>query len=99
MNVWPMNSGTIVQSRAQVLIGSRLLPRFSTFASRRSLTYGPLRMERPIQFPRYRDCMFYECCEIRPGHFLAFSHPRGSEHLTPGPLISRHNAGQDADGE
>src|ERR1022692_4244162 len=74
MNVWPMKSGTIVQSRAQVLIGSRLPVRccFSTFASRRSLTYGPFLMERPIHSPLYRDCIFYERCRFRPVHFDAF---------------------------
>src|SRR5262245_778243 len=41
--VWPTNSGTMVQSRAHVLIGSRFLARsfFSTFARSRSSKYGP----------------------------------------------------------
>src|SRR3954465_14469863 len=46
----PMNSGTIVQARAQVLIGSRL-PDWSalyTFSSSRSTTYGPFFSERPM---------------------------------------------------
>src|SRR5260221_6759854 len=62
MNVCPMKSGTIVQSRAQVFTGSRLpvCCCFSIFASRRSLTYGPFFMERPIHFPRYPDCLLYK---------------------------------------
>src|SRR5260370_37675940 len=46
----PMNSGTIVQARAHVLIGSRL-PDCSaryTFSSSRSTTYGPFFSERPM---------------------------------------------------
>jgi hypothetical protein len=44
------NSGTIVQARAQVLIGSRF-PDWSaryTFSSKRSTTYGPFFIERPM---------------------------------------------------
>src|SRR5436190_21964715 len=44
-NVAPTNSGTIVQSRAQVLIGSRV-PTRSTFANSRTSTYGPFFRER-----------------------------------------------------
>src|SRR6478672_9337910 len=46
----PMNSGTIVQARAQVLIGSRLpvLSARYTFSSSRSTTYGPFFNERPM---------------------------------------------------
>src|SRR3954453_21928644 len=46
----PTNSGTMVQARAQVLIGSRL-PLFSaryTFSSNRSSTYGPFFRDRPM---------------------------------------------------
>src|SRR5262249_8591127 len=46
----PMNSGTIVHARAQVLIGSRL-PVWSalyTRSSNRSTTYGPFFSERPM---------------------------------------------------
>src|SRR5262245_31406070 len=39
------NSGTIVQSRAQVLIGSRV-PIRSTLANNRTSTYGPFFRER-----------------------------------------------------
>src|SRR5690242_10917163 len=48
MNVEPTNSGTIVQSRAQVRIGSRLLPCRSTFRSSRGSTCGPFFSERLI---------------------------------------------------
>src|SRR5215218_1566021 len=46
----PTNSGTIVQARAQVLIGSRLpvLSARYTFSSSRSSTYGPFFNERPM---------------------------------------------------
>src|SRR4051812_1882587 len=46
----PTNSGTIVQARAQVLIGSRLpvLSARYTFSSSRSTTYGPFFSERPM---------------------------------------------------
>ena len=56
----PTNSGTIVQARAQVLIGSRLpvLSARYTFSSSRSSTYGPFFSERPMslgsQAPRGR---------------------------------------------
>ena len=43
-----MNSGTTVQSRAQVLSGSLRAPIRSTLASRRSFTYGPFLLERLI---------------------------------------------------
>src|SRR5947199_6846685 len=46
----PTNSGTTVQARAQVRIGSRLpvdSARY-TFSSSRSTTYGPFFSERPI---------------------------------------------------
>src|SRR5262245_23856785 len=46
--VCPMNSGTTVQSRAQVLSGSLRAPMRSTLASNRSLTNGPFFLERLI---------------------------------------------------
>src|SRR5262245_21155602 len=51
--VAPTNSGTMVQSRAHVLIGSRWLVRWalSTLASRRSSTCGPFFSERLIAHP------------------------------------------------
>src|SRR5439155_19138098 len=50
MKVWPMKSGTTVQSRAQVLIGSRR-PRSSmrsTRVNKRGSTYGPFFNDRLI---------------------------------------------------
>src|SRR5262249_1821037 len=46
----PTNSGTMVQSRDQVLIGSRLPVRWprSTFCIKRSSTYGPFFSDRLI---------------------------------------------------
>src|SRR3954471_22685082 len=46
----PTNSGTIVQARDQVLIGSRLpdCSALYTFSSSRSTTYGPFFSERPM---------------------------------------------------
>src|SRR5688572_28810449 len=48
MNVSPTNSGTIVQARAQVLMGSLLpaAPCFCTFSNRRGSTNGPFLLER-----------------------------------------------------
>src|SRR5262245_33367304 len=52
--VWLTNSGTIVQSRAQVLIGSRFMPSFMTLSNNRGLTYGPFFRERlMVIFPNY----------------------------------------------
>src|SRR4051812_6470460 len=56
----PMNSGTIVQARAQVLIGSRL-PDWSaryTRSSNRSTTYGPFFSERPMGLSSSRSFPF-----------------------------------------
>src|SRR5215210_1401641 len=46
----PTNSGTMVQARDHVLIGSRLpvLSARYTFSSSRSVTYGPFFNERPM---------------------------------------------------
>src|SRR5262249_1646606 len=50
MNVWPTNSGVIVQARAQVLIGSRFDSVFWrwTFLNTLGSTNGPLRSDRLI---------------------------------------------------
>src|SRR5215218_10373196 len=45
--VLPMNSGTTVQSRAHVRIGS-LLPTLSCLAKSRASTYGPFLLDRLI---------------------------------------------------
>src|SRR4051812_12305336 len=41
-----MNAGMMVQSRDHVLIGSLAIPCLSTFASRRSSTWGPFFSDR-----------------------------------------------------
>src|SRR5262245_8042159 len=64
----PMKSGTIVQSRAHVLIGSRL-PRDcrSTFLSSFSSTYGPFLSDRLMPFLAvtgeefYKNQLFWPC--------------------------------------
>ena len=57
-NVAPTNSGTIVQSRDQVLIGSRFCALCrSTLASSRSSTYGPFFSERLIAI-RTSQCRY-----------------------------------------
>jgi hypothetical protein len=50
MKVHPTNSGTIVQRRAQVLIGSRMpwLTCRLTFAISLSSTYGPFLTDLPM---------------------------------------------------
>src|SRR4051794_12137958 len=74
-----MNSGTIVQSRDQVLSGSRLplRPCLSTLVSSRSSTYGPLRADRLIVLLRSKAFLSY------------FLYPH---RLAAHPLISTHNA-------
>src|SRR5262249_9299229 len=51
--VWPTNSGTMVQSRAHGLIGTRSLARsfFSPFARSRSSKYGPFLDDRLMLKP------------------------------------------------
>ena len=50
MNVWPTNSGMIVQARAQVVIGSLMPDSFcrSTLPNSFASTYGPFLSERPM---------------------------------------------------
>ena len=54
MNVWPTNSGMIVQARAHVVIASLMPESFcrsilpNSFAS----TYGPFLSERPMLYSR-----------------------------------------------
>src|SRR2546426_9668118 len=52
MNVWPMNSGKMVERRDQVLIAffSPLAFMDSTFAISLGSAYGPFFKERPIRF-------------------------------------------------
>src|SRR5690348_6631955 len=49
--VCPTNSGTIVQARFQVLIGSRFMPIPSTLENSFGSTYGPFLVERLIAKP------------------------------------------------
>src|SRR5688572_25106631 len=53
MNVWPTNSGTIVQARAHVVTASFTPESFcrSIFAKSFASTYGPFLSERPIIIP------------------------------------------------
>src|SRR4051794_33940114 len=54
-NVWPTNSGTMVERRDQVLMTAFLLPLVmaSTFLLRCGSTNGPLRIERVIALSSY----------------------------------------------
>src|SRR5688572_14198862 len=53
MNVWPTNSGTMVQARAQVVTASFTPESFcrSILANNFASTYGPFLSERPIIIP------------------------------------------------
>src|SRR5215831_3303739 len=74
-NVCPIKSGTIVQSRDQVLIGSRCADCWrSTFANSRRSTYGPFFSDRLI-------------CFAVPEAQLLYTYPcRGPEVRTTPPL-------------
>ena len=53
MNVWPTNSGTIVQARAQVLIGSFLFDRVHQLHLAVQLRID----KRPFLFRTSHDCL------------------------------------------
>src|SRR6516164_3214556 len=62
-NVAPMNSGTTVQSRDHVLIGSLFMPCRSTLARRRRSTCGPFFSDRPIERPRQESRRHTPCAD------------------------------------
>src|SRR5262245_22453031 len=74
--VWPTNSGTMVQSRAHVLIGSRAPPRFCfvTFSNSRSSTNGPFFSERLMFLYPSRE-----------GSIVGLSPRHGQRRRTPPP--------------